>query len=99
MPTITFAIGSKPEISTAEAEDLAGLLLLRRRYPAFRLAGRIRLHAAVAALDPDGSPGKGIELSPGELKQLAIVLDQMPGLEAAPALANLRRELDAAVGR
>jgi hypothetical protein len=98
MPTIAFAIGSKPEVSSAEAENLAGLLMLRRRYPAFRLAGRIRLHTAVAALDPDGRPGKGIELSPAELKQLAIVLDQMPGLEAAPALANLRREIDAAGG-
>jgi hypothetical protein len=98
MPSIAFAIGSKPEVSSDEAENLAALLMRRRRYPAFRLAGRIRLHASVAALDPYGGPGKGIELRPDELKQLAIILDQMPGLEAAPGLANLRREIGAAGG-
>jgi hypothetical protein len=99
MPTIAFAIGSKPEVSSDEAENLAALLVLRRRYSAFRLASRIRLHSAVAALDPKGGPGKGIELSSDELKQLAIILDQMPGLEAAPGLANLRREIVAARAR
>jgi hypothetical protein len=91
MSAVAFAIGSKPGLSSHEAEDLARLLELARNLTAVELAGKIRQQAR---LDPDRLPASiDIELDRDELQQIAAVFADGPDLLEIPAFAHLHDEV------
>jgi hypothetical protein len=94
MPKVVFAIGSNPDISAVEALDLAELLVRRRNYAAFTVGTRIR--SAIDPDHPDGGISTLITLTPEQMEQIALVLDESSVLVSAPRFANLRSEIRAA---
>jgi len=92
-PGVVFAFGSKPGLSTAEANDLAEFLIRRHKSAAFTLGVRIRRHAA---LNRRHLTDREMELSSTDLEQIALVFDDMPDLVAGvPSYARLLKEVAA----
>jgi hypothetical protein len=81
-PGVVFAFGSKPSLSTAEANDLANFLIRRHKSAAFSLGVRIRRQAA---LNRKHLTEDEMELSPTDLEQIALFFDGMPDLVAEVA--------------
>jgi hypothetical protein len=91
--TVVFAIGSRPGLAAHEAEAIAELLAAEDDLAAQSAARKIRDRATADAADAE------VELEPGELRQLAHVLETMRSqTDFRVSLGRLHEDVAAALG-